>query len=368
LFDLISQSMLFLLESLKNIVGDYGWAIIALTVLVRLALWPVSRSQIRSMKMMQELQPKMKLLQERHKGDPQKLQAEMFKLYKDYKFNPLGGCLPMLIQLPIFIGLYWAIFNPNFMTSGDPLFLNMIHLKHTGIISHGGLSDDGQLHLAEGGGGGLFGVGKDKIAAGKIITVTLKTGKTMHLDVKSPEKALTISPQEPRAGIPVTISTDFKTLGLDGYEGYVKTVELPVENMGTKETEKVTFIPKDTSTQLSTTLDTVPGKNTLHADVLVLVIIFAATMILSQRMMSSQTASTASDQQQQMMKYMPIMFSVFLFIFPIPAGVLLYMDTNSLFQIFQTWVFQRGDAKSDPSKNPPSQAILDIKPDKPKQA
>lgn len=365
MFDLITQSMLFLLESLKTIVGNYGLAIVVLTVLVRIALWPVSKSQMKSMKAMQDLQPKMKALQERYKSDPQKLQMEMLKLYKENKFNPLGGCLPMLIQLPLFIGLYWAISHPQFMATGDPTFLNFIHLKNTGIVSHAGPSNNGQMSLGAGG-GGFLGTGKDHLIAGPEVTFVLKkNGELLKQKIPHPNEALTILPKEPRPGIPLQISTSYSKLGIEGYEGLIEDVRLQVINSGTKETELIRFQPAGMRSTLTTTLETVPGKTVPHFDVLLLVVVFAVTMIISQRMMTSQAASTASEQQQQIMKLMPIMFSVFLFIFPIPAGVLLYMDTNSFFQIFQTWMFQRGGSSEDSKSSPPSQRILDVKPDRP---
>ena len=79
MFDLINQSFIFLLESIHNIIGDYGWAIILITVAFRLLLWPVSKSQMDSMAQMQALQPKMKAIQDRYKNDPQQLQQEMMK-------------------------------------------------------------------------------------------------------------------------------------------------------------------------------------------------------------------------------------------------------------------------------------------------
>ena len=94
------------LKALASIVGNYGLAIILLTVVIRLAMWPLNVSQQRSMKMMQNLQPKIKAIQDRYKSDPQKMQQKLMEFYKEHKFNPMGGCLPLLIQLPIFILLY----------------------------------------------------------------------------------------------------------------------------------------------------------------------------------------------------------------------------------------------------------------------
>lgn len=111
------------LKALASIVGSYGLAIILLTVVIRLAMWPLNVSQQRSMKMMQSLQPKIKAIQDRYKSDPQKMQQKLMEFYKEHKFNPMGGCLPLLIQLPIFILLYSALMSPQFIQiAGDASF------------------------------------------------------------------------------------------------------------------------------------------------------------------------------------------------------------------------------------------------------
>jgi len=101
-----------LLKALKWIVGyvhNYGVAIIILTILVKLIFWPLGNMSYRSMKGMQKLQPQMKELQAKYKDDKAKLQQETMALYKKNKVNPMSGCLPMLIQLPVFFGLYRAL-------------------------------------------------------------------------------------------------------------------------------------------------------------------------------------------------------------------------------------------------------------------
>jgi YidC/Oxa1 family membrane protein insertase len=89
-----------------NVVPSYGVAIILLTVLVRLVLLPLTLRQTRSMQAMQRIQPQVKELQRKHKGNRQKMNEEMMKLYKEHQVNPLGGCLPLLLQLPVFIALF----------------------------------------------------------------------------------------------------------------------------------------------------------------------------------------------------------------------------------------------------------------------
>jgi YidC/Oxa1 family membrane protein insertase len=99
----------WLLAVLHSFVPNYGWSIILLTILVRVAMAPLTVKQMRSMERMRLLQPKIKEIQERHKDDRQKQSEAMMSLYRQEKVNPLGGCLPMFLQLPVFIGLFYAL-------------------------------------------------------------------------------------------------------------------------------------------------------------------------------------------------------------------------------------------------------------------
>jgi YidC/Oxa1 family membrane protein insertase len=105
-FNFIAKPMLWLLNFFHQYSGNYGVAIILLTVLIKLIFWPLSQKGMKSMKNMQKLQPKVAKLREKFKGDPAKMNQEMMALYKTYKVNPLGGCLPMILQLPFFFALY----------------------------------------------------------------------------------------------------------------------------------------------------------------------------------------------------------------------------------------------------------------------
>lgn len=87
----------------------YGWAIIAITFIIKLVFWPLTRASTRSMKRMAKMQPQMKAIQEKYKDDPAKMNKKTMEFMKEHKINPVGGCLPMLIQLPIFIGFYRMI-------------------------------------------------------------------------------------------------------------------------------------------------------------------------------------------------------------------------------------------------------------------
>lgn len=108
-WDGLKDLIVFILVWLYQWIGDYGWAIIALTVGMRVVLLPLTLKQTRSMYEMQRIQPMIKELQQKYKGDKQKLQEETLKFYQENKVNPLGGCLPLLLQMPIFFALFQVL-------------------------------------------------------------------------------------------------------------------------------------------------------------------------------------------------------------------------------------------------------------------
>jgi len=105
-FDILAKPLLWVLKFFNNYLHNYGWAIILLTILVKIVFWPLTHKSYKSMKDMQKLQPKMAKIREKHKDNREKMNQEMMALYKTYKVNPMGGCLPMVIQIPVFFALY----------------------------------------------------------------------------------------------------------------------------------------------------------------------------------------------------------------------------------------------------------------------
>jgi YidC/Oxa1 family membrane protein insertase len=106
IWKLVSQALLNFMNLLHGWVGNYGFAIILLTACVKAVLWPLQNAANRSMRKMSALAPKMQELKEKYKDDPTRMNQEVMKLYKDHGVNPVGGCLPMAIQIPIFFGLF----------------------------------------------------------------------------------------------------------------------------------------------------------------------------------------------------------------------------------------------------------------------
>ena len=110
--NIIGNLLGHVLRVIYEIVQNYGWSIIAFTILVKILLLPLTIKQTKSTKAMQDIQPKLQEIQEKYKDKPEKQQQEIMKLYQEAKINPLAGCLPLLIQMPIIIGLFSVLRDP----------------------------------------------------------------------------------------------------------------------------------------------------------------------------------------------------------------------------------------------------------------
>jgi len=121
-FDIIARPCLYLMNLIYQFIPNYGIAIILLTILIKILFWPLGNKSYESMNQMRKLQPRMKALQEKYKDDRQKMNQELMNLYRTYKVNPLGGCIPMLLQIPVFIALY-SMLNQAIELRHAPFFL-----------------------------------------------------------------------------------------------------------------------------------------------------------------------------------------------------------------------------------------------------
>ena len=105
----IAQPMFWIIDQIHNVVGNWGWAIIIFTILLKLVLFPLSATSYKSMAGMRKLGPRIQALKDRYGDDKQRMQQAMMEMYRKEKINPLGGCLPIVIQIPFFIALYWVL-------------------------------------------------------------------------------------------------------------------------------------------------------------------------------------------------------------------------------------------------------------------
>ena len=314
-----------------SIFGGYGIGIILLTIIIRAAMWPLGVSQQRSMRTMQMLQPKMKAIQERYKSDPQKMQQKMMEFYKEHKFNPMAGCFPLLIQMPIFILLYSTLMSPQFIQmAGDSQFLFIKRLDAT-LKTTAGISRDGVL-----------GIGKyDTFMTGKTAKVYLEGSEEPLLNVKieKPNKAVEVQGElTPGENVDFKISLDSLNLKFSQLD-QIEKAEIDVMDVQSKETESINFVRKDGI--LVASIPTNEVETSFHWDVLALIVLFALTMMLSQKAMMNMNKNTQQDpaqaaMQKSMNTFMPIMLTFTFVIIPIPAGVLLYLISSNCFQVLQT--------------------------------
>lgn len=120
-----SIAFFYTLQFLYQFLRSYGWAIIVFSIIIKILLFPLTRKSMQSMREMQEIQPKIKALQEKLKKDPQRLNQETMKLYKEHGVNPMGGCLPLLLQMPVLFALF-NLFRTTIMLR-QASFLGVIH-------------------------------------------------------------------------------------------------------------------------------------------------------------------------------------------------------------------------------------------------
>ncbi len=331
--DFVTLTINFL-KMLSNFVGSYGFGIIILTIIIRLLLWPLGVSQQRSMRAMQKLQPKLKALQDRYKSDPQMLQRKMMEFYKEHKFNPMAGCLPMLIQLPVFILLYSALMSPQFIQmAGDSKFLFINRLDAT-LRGNAGVPYDGSFASSK---NAYFNTAKTAI-------VYLNDGTVLN-DVKfNSKKALKVQGDViPGETVDFKISLDELDLKYSQLEK-VNKIETVITDSTTREVENVTFT-RDGDI-LKAQVPTVISKTNFHMDVLILIVIFGLTMYIAQKIMMASNKNQKLDPQQEAIQksmgtMMPIMLTATFVFIPIPAGVLLYLIASNIIQVIQTIIINK---------------------------
>jgi YidC/Oxa1 family membrane protein insertase len=146
LLTVLAQPVFWLLKTIHNLVGNWGWAIIFVTMLIKLAFYKLSETSYKSMANMRKLAPRLKTMKERYGDDRQKLNQAMMELYKKEKINPLGGCLPIVVQIPVFISLYWVLLESvelrqapfalwiTDMSSPDPYYILPLLMGATMLI------------------------------------------------------------------------------------------------------------------------------------------------------------------------------------------------------------------------------------------
>lgn len=363
-FSLITYYFIIpMLELFKKLFGNYGWSIIAVTLVVKLILYPLTKQQTESMKKMQALQPKIKILQdrfnqqrERHKDRPAKLkeaqagfQKEMMEFYQKNKVNPLGGCFPMLFQLPILIALFWAFNGSPFKVVAVTVPVEVLSKESPLGETVKGSSNPIIFVSKEGKKGRLvLTPGEVKIPEGKKITYkVLKLQGDIDGVLNSIHWEITDAPY---------YNPDYKVKNKDllSYAGLLGAVgdTTIVEAKKPGKFYLNAILPAPSAREpflfisgLGKTGPIDRENDKLNFDVIILVLLFTWTIWLSGKVTAKYSPPSAdpkqAEMQKMMQKMMPPMVGGMTLFFPVPAGVLLYFVVSGFIQIVQTWMVMR---------------------------
>lgn len=336
---LIYYVMLPMLGFFAKVTHSYGWAIILLTLAVRMIVWPLVAKSTRSMQAMSRLQPKLKALQEKYKDNKEQLAIEMAEFYKVHKMNPMGGCLPTLIQFPILIALFGTFTGPPFGDKAIDVKVNVVTQAQAK-----------EAHRNETSGSNCPFVAPDGATAKVVVfpgDMTVVQGETVDFSTRSLMGPLPAN-FTPNWKVFPKETKDVNVIPLQAVEVY----RVQFNNPGEWHVQSVIpGIAKAESFGFINSLGKVAKGTELlkpeNLDSVGLILLFGITMYLSQKftVASPKVPDEEMDEQQRVqrdtMKMMPITVTVMFFFIPLPTGVYLYMVVSNIMQTLQTWLIMR---------------------------
>jgi YidC/Oxa1 family membrane protein insertase len=337
---LSNNVMLPILDFFYGIVPSYGLAIVALTLVIRFALYPLNAGSIRNMRRMKVTQPLMqkrvKEIQDRYKDDPGKLQEEMGKVYKEFG-NPLAGCFPVLLQMPILFALFATLRGSPFSDiSYDVNFQVFPEDKVEQIQPQIFSTPPKAIYVSDGAHFPIAAVvpGGNRLVVGEKTDVRLQTPTGDSIDSLVAEYTATDVDVQPQwqltkgEGV-VTIDDQGHVTALSPGEATIK-VQVPglAANKG--------FLFIEALGRVGVTGE----DGAIHWDILAMVLAFGASLYLNQ-VLSGQGAVSDNPRQNAVNKFTPLIFSGMFLFFPLPAGVLMYMVVANIFQTLQAFILSR---------------------------
>ena len=334
--------MLPILDFFYGIVPSYGLAIVALTLVIRFALFPLNAGSIRSMRRMKVAQPVMqkrvKEIQERYKDEPAKLQEEMGKVYKEFG-NPIGGCFPVLLQMPVLFALFATLRGSPFADLTYPINLQIFPQEKIEQIQPQIFSSKPQtIYIAD---GIHFPVsatipGGNRLVEGESASIQLQTAEGQSLKSLVADYAedfdFDLSPK-----VEVTKGQELVSINPDGSIEALQAgdVTVQVKIPGLAANKGFLFIKALGRIGVS------EEDGTIHWDILGMILFFGASLYVNQILSGQQQGQTDNPQQNTVNKLTPFLFSGMFLFFPLPAGVLMYMVIANVFQTFQTFILSR---------------------------
>lgn len=352
---LSNNVMLPILDFFYGIVPSYGLAIVALTLVIRFALYPLSAGSIRNMRRTRVTQPLMqkrvKELQERYKDEPAKLQEEMSGVYKEFG-NPLAGCLPVLVQMPVLFALFATLRGSPFADVNYTVNLQTFPQEQIERIQPQAFATAPQnIYIADGVHAPIVAM----LPSGTKLAVGEKTKIEFQTPQGKPFSALVAEHPETNITPKWKVTKGEERIKLDA-EGNIEALQ-----------------PGDASIQA-----TIPGiasnkgflfidalgrvgafdeEGKIHWDIVAMVLGFGISTYVSQ-LLSGQNSTASNPQQETINKITPVLLSGMFLFFPLPAGVLMYMLIANIFQTLQTYIVSREPLPENVQKIVDSQAKL----------
>jgi YidC/Oxa1 family membrane protein insertase len=346
--------MLPILDFFYGIVPSYGLAIVALTVVIRFALYPLSAGSIRSMRRTRIAQPLMqkrvKEVQEKYKNDPPKQQEEMSAIYKEFG-NPLSGCLPLVFQMPVLFALFATLRGSPFSNIDYSINVNVVPKDQIAQIQpqvfnsepHNVYFSD-NFHapvIADIATGNVLGEGQ----SAKIAFQTVDGKPLSEVLSQYPNSKIAPTWTVAKGEDKVKISADGSIEAIAAGEATIKgTVQGIAAETG--------FLFIDALGHVGA----MDPDGTIHWDVLGMIIFFGLSLYVSQNLTGAKATPDDAENpekaasQQAVNKFTPIIFSGMFLFFPLPAGVLMYMVIGNIFQTAQTYILSKEPLPPDLQK------------------
>ncbi|MFB2939502.1 membrane protein insertase YidC [Aerosakkonemataceae cyanobacterium BLCC-F154] len=336
---LSNNVMLPILDFFYGIVPSYGLAIVALTLVIRFALYPLSANSIRSMRRTRVTQPLMqkrvKEIQERYKDDPTKQQEEMGKLYKEFG-NPLAGCLPVIVQMPVLFALFATLRGSPFSDINYTVNVQILPQEQIEQVQKQAFSTSPQnIYFAESSHAPVIALlpGGNKLAVGEKSKLEFQTpaGKPLEtLVAEYPETKLNPTWKVTKGEERIKIDANGNIEALQPGDA---TIQATIPGLASDKG----FLFIDALGRVGA----FDENGAIHWDIVGMVLFFGISLYINQLLSGQQPGASSNPQQDTVNKITPVIFSGMFLFFPLPAGVLMYMVIANIFQTAQTFILSR---------------------------
>ncbi|MBD1914988.1 MULTISPECIES: membrane protein insertase YidC [Cyanophyceae] len=338
---LTNNIMLPILDFFYGIVPSYGLAIVALTLVIRFALYPLNAGSIRNMRRMKVAQPLMqkrvKEIQERYKDNPTKLQEEMSGVYKEFG-NPLAGCFPVLLQMPILFALFATLRGSPFSDINYDVNVQVFPQEKIEQIQLQVFTTPPKaIYVSDGSHFPISAVmpGGNKLVVGEKTDVRLQTAEGESIETLVAEYNEDVDSFQPKWEI--TKGEDVVAIDAEGHITALAPGEATVRVQAPGLAANKGFLFIKALGRIGVTGE----DGAIHWDILIMILGFGASLYLNQVLSGQGSTSSENSQQAAVNKFTPIIFSGMFLFFPLPAGVLMYMLIANIFQTLQTFILSR---------------------------